>query len=185
MKEKPTEVAAVDPDKTAKDPKKSTSSSSSSKKTDTKVEAKDEPKEEPKKAEPKGDNIDRLLDQIDNGSQKEPKKTVAAKKESEPSSSSGGGKDKLDKSDVLNTIKAYSGRVNTCYKSQNSNNLKGTMKVKFAIKPNGGVTNVEVVDGTFAGTDVGRCVQKAVGGPKFPVTTAKDNVPVTYPFKLE
>jgi predicted Zn finger-like uncharacterized protein len=170
----------------AKDPKdtKSGSRRTPDKKSEPEVAApKEEDKPTPKKEEPKGDGIDRLLNSIDEGTaQKETKKSTPKKEES---SSSSGGKDKLDKSDVLNTIKAYSGRINTCYKSANANNLSGTMKVKFSIKPNGSVTNTEVVSGNFAGTDVGRCVQKAVGGMKFPSTSATDNVPVTYPFKLE
>jgi len=183
----PTEVAVKDTPE-AKDPK-DTKSGSSRKTPDKKNEPavaapKEEDKPAPKKEEPKGDGIDRLLNSIDEGTaKKESKKTTSKPKEE--SSSSSGGKDKLDKSDVLNTIKAYSGRINTCYKSANANNLSGTMKVKFFIKPNGSVTNTEIVSGNFAGTDVGRCVQKAVGGMKFPSTSAKDNVPVTYPFKLE
>ncbi len=182
----PVEVADNDT-ADAKDPKdtKSVSRKTPDKKSTAAVAApKEEDKPAPKKEEPKGDGIDRLLDSIDKGTEKkETKKTTSKPKEE--SSSSSGGKDKLDKSDVLNTIKAYSGRINTCYKSANANNLSGTMKVKFFIKPNGSVTNTEIVSGNFAGTDVGRCVQKAVGGMKFPSTSAKDNVPVTYPFKLE
>ena len=76
--------------------------------------------------------------------------------------------------------------MNTCYKSQNKNNLSGTMMVGFAIKPDGGVTNVSIKTGKFAGTDVGKCVEKAVKGMKFPATSAKSNVNVTkYPFKLQ
>lgn len=183
----PVEVATNDTADT-KDPKDTKTGSSSRKTPDKKSEPavaapKEEDKPAPKKEEPKGDGIDRLLNSIDEGTaKKETKKTTSKPKEE---SSSAGGKDKLDKSDVLNTIKAYSGRINTCYKSANANNLSGTMKVKFFIKPNGSVTNTEIVSGNFAGTDVGRCVQKAVGGMKFPSTSASDNVPVTYPFKLE
>lgn len=176
------EPAAAEPAAADAETKKTTTARKTT--SDTKAAAATEaPKEEPKeeaKAAPK-DSIDRLLNTIDEGEKPAAKKET--KKETTTASSSGA-KDKLDKSDVLNTIKAYVGRVNTCQKTQNTNNLTGTMKVKFLIKPNGSVTNVEVASGEFAGTDVGRCVVKAVSGMRFPATTAKDNVPVTYPFKL-
>ncbi len=123
------------------------------------------------------DDIDKLLSGIDNKKKKEPKPKPRAEAKSST-------KSKLSKSDVQGTIRRYSGRIATCKRSQNKNNLGGTMWVKFAIKPNGRTSNVSVSTGKFNGTDVGRCVQKAVQGMRFPATSASKNVDIKYPFKL-
>lgn len=135
---------------------------------------KDEPA--PKPSRRKKDGIDSILGQID-------KKAKAQEKKSSSSSSSSS-KSKLSKSDVKNTIARYRGRINTCAKSHNSAGKKGTVKVKFYIRPNGRVRGASVVSSGFKGTDVGGCVRKVVGSMKFPSTSASKDVPVTYPFIL-
>ncbi len=182
--EKEKEIAANAPAEKEDDKKSSTKKKKSTRNVAKaeKKEEKDDPAPKTTKKVKKGDGIDALLNKIDEG---DGKKSTPKKKE-EPKKSSSGGKSKLSKNDVQGTIRRYRGRVNTCYRSQNKNNLSGTMKVGFAIKPDGGVTNVSVKTGKFAGTDVGKCVVKAVKGMKFPATTASSNVNVkSYPFKLQ
>lgn len=162
-------------------------SSKSSKRTTSraeKTETKDpEPVAAAAPAKKSGDNIDNLLAQLD--SKEEPKKAVKKEAPKATSAPSSGGKTSLSKDDVQGVIRANSGRISTCYRSQNSGKLSGTMRVKFNIKPNGRVSNAEILTGSFAGTDVGACVQKAVRGMRFPATSASDDLPITYPFKLE
>lgn len=131
----------------------------------------------PKKTAKSGDSIDDLLKGIDNKDEEkpapkpEPKKTTA--------------KSELSRDDVQNTVRRYSGRIATCKRTQNKNNLDGTMWVKFSIRPNGRTSNVSVLTGKFNGTDLGRCVQKAVQGMRFPATSATKNVDIAkFPFKL-
>lgn len=165
---------------------KSTTKKSTTSRTTKKTESAPAEKE-PEAAAPvkkKGDNIDNLLAQLD--SKEEPKaKTTTKTTTKKATTSSGGGKSELSRDDVQNVIRANSGRINTCYRSQNSGKLSGTMRVKFMIKPNGSIGNAEILTGSFAGTDVGSCVQKAVKGMRFPSTSASADVPITYPFKLE
>ena len=127
------------------------------------------------KPQKKKDGIDRLLDDLDD-------KDSKSSSSSKPQKSSA--KKKLDRDDVKNTINRYQGRVATCAKSQNSAGKKGTVKVKFFIKPNGRVRGESVVSSGFKGTDVGTCVEKVVASMKFPETSASTDVPVTYPFIL-
>jgi len=186
-------AAMEEPSSEGTDEKATASSKTATKKTaptsTTKTATKSEPAEErtvaaAAPAKKKGDNIDNLLAQLDSSEEPATKtKTTKSTKTATPSSS--GGKSELSRDDVQNVIRANSGRINTCYRSQNSGNLTGTMRVKFMIKPNGSVGNTEILTGSFAGTDVGSCVQKAVGGMRFPATTASADVPITYPFKLE
>lgn len=122
------------------------------------------------------DDIDKLLSGIDKKEESKPKPKPKPRESSEKSS--------LSKSDVSGTIRRYSGRIATCKRSQNKNNLDGTMWVKFAIKPTGRTSNVSVSTGKFNGTDVGNCVKKAVQGMRFPATSASKNVDIKYPFKL-
>lgn len=139
---------------------------------ETKTEEKAAPA--PPKKKRGGDGIDDILGQIDKKGQEIDKKQA-------PSS---GGKKSLGRSDVKNTINRYAGRINTCANSHNSAGKKGTVKVKFYIRPNGRVRSPSIVSSGFKGTDVGGCVQKVVGSMKFPSTTASKDVPVTYPFIL-
>ena len=143
----------------------------------------DKKRDEPKKDEPKKESTKKKKDPVDDllsGLDKNKDREKAKPKEEKKSSSTG--KSKLTKSDVQGTIKRYSGRVANCAKTSNKKNLSGTIKVKFFIKPTGRVTGAKVASSNFAGTDVGRCVQKVVSGMKFPKTDASNNLPVTYPF---
>lgn len=167
---------------------------SSTKRTTTKTATTSAPKEETKTEEvkvaaptkKKEDNIDNLLAQLDSKEDSKPAaKTTTTKTATATKTASSGGKTELTRDDVQNVIRANSGRISTCHKSQNSGSLSGTLRMKFLIKPNGSVSNAEILTGTFAGTDVGSCVQKAVSGMKFPATSATTDFPVTYPFKLE
>jgi outer membrane biosynthesis protein TonB len=184
-------LAAVAKEEPATENSGATEKTSTTKRSTTsKSTASTPPKEESKPAEEtkvvasskkKEDNIDNLLAQLDSKEESKP----ATKTKTPTKTASSGGKTELTRDDVQNVIRANSGRISTCHKSQNSGKLSGTLRVKFLIKPNGSVSNAEILTGTFAGTDVGSCVQKAVSGMKFPATSASTDFPVTYPFKLE
>lgn len=148
-------------------------SSSRRKKSQKKSAPDPDPAPDPKPTKKK-DGIDSLLDKIDE------KGKAAAPKESSNSS-----KKSLSRNDVKQTINRYNSRINTCARSQNKSGKKGTVKVKFYIRPNGRVRGAQVVSSGFRGTDVGSCVQKVVGSMTFPKTSASKDVPVTYPFILK
>jgi hypothetical protein len=163
---------------TAREKKKRLKAEKKEKERKAKIaEEKKQKRADAKEANAKKSGIDGLLDGIGDPKKKEVKK-VKEKEEKKPS-----GKQSLSRSDVKVTIRKYGGRVANCAKTSNKKPLKGSVKVGFYVKPNGRVTGAKV-SGSFAGTDVGRCVQKVVAGMKFPKTEATKNQKISYPFAI-
>lgn len=80
------------------------------------------------------------------------------------------GKTGLSPVQIQSVINKNKGKIKNCAKSQNSKKLKGRMMLAFKIKANGKVANASVapMSKKFSGTDVGKCVARAVKGMSFP-----------------
>ena len=74
---------------------------------------------------------------------------------------------KLTKKSIMDAIRSNSGKIHDCNLHQNSEELMGTIKVKFVIERHGKVSSAKISDKQFQGTDIGGCVLNVVKGMRF------------------
>lgn len=91
-------------------------------------------------------------------------------------------KKSLSKTDILLVVKKNLGTVNKCARKHGA---RGTVKVRWDIRPNGRTTKVAVKSTKYSGTPVASCIVRAVKRWKFPAFSGSKLEPVTIPFKLK
>lgn len=153
----------------------SRSSSSDDKAARSKADTAKKADDSKSEAKPKGQDLDSLLDFAAGESGK--KKGVADKKAPERKAPT---KTKLSRTDVQKGMRAVTARVGACYEQFK---VPGTVKVRVTIANTGVITEAKAT-GSFANTDTGACVAKAVSQASFP---EYDGPPMslTYPFLLQ
>jgi hypothetical protein len=140
-----------------------------------------EPKAAAKAVEPlPGADLDALLDRA-SGSDSKPEKGAQVSARAEASATAKPAKTSLTRGDITQGMAAVRGAALDCYSRYQQ---PGTVQVKLTIAPNGAVTTASAVDGTFRGTDTGRCVAEAVAKASFPAWNGRP-MTVTYPFLLQ
>ncbi len=125
----------------------------------------------PPKAEKKASKSDGLDDLLSGGGGGSAKKDV---------------KEKLDRNDVLNTVKSNFGSIKACADaySRGGGKLPPKLIAKWVIKPSGFTEAQEMATPELKGTPVDGCVVAAIKKWRFPEFASGGGLPVTFPFPL-
>lgn len=93
----------------------------------------------------------------------------------------------IDKSIIQRVIRRHRNQVRYCYERQLQKTpaLKGKVKLKLVIRPDGNVAAVQVVDSTLKSEPVESCLMAKAKRWVFPASKSAGMVVVTYPFIFE
>jgi predicted Zn finger-like uncharacterized protein len=122
------------------------------------------------------DDLDNMIDEAITRRQGGAAKPAAGGGEAAPA---GALPERLSRSQIMDTMATVKGRVQACYDRYK---VPGLTNVQLKIAGSGQIQSA-AVEGLFAGTETGACVESAVRGARFPAFAAP-SMSIKYPFML-
>jgi len=134
------------------------------------------PSRRPSPPEGGRDDLDNMIDEAITRRQGGAAKPAAGGAEAAPA---GTLPERLSRSQIMDTMATVKGRVQACYDRYK---VPGLTNVQLKIAGSGQIQSA-AVEGLFAGTETGACVESAVRGARFPAFAAP-SMSIKYPFML-